>query len=152
MLAKPRDVNNIGFEPAAQPGRAGRGSRSNTLQAGLMRLGTKGTIMAHYLYQGAYTSDAVKTLIKKPTNRFEVVRRAVEKLGGRIEGAWFAFGEYDFVVILEMPDNVSAAALSLACAAGGAVHSGKTTPLLTQQEGVAAMKRAGTSGYLPPGK
>lgn len=108
--------------------------------------------MAHYLYQGAYTSDALKTLIKKPTNRFDIVRAAAEKLGGSIEGAWFSFGEYDFVVIVEMPDNVSAAAFSLACAAGGAVHSGKTTPLLSQQEGVAAMKRAATSGYRPPGK
>lgn len=108
--------------------------------------------MAHYLYQGAYTSEALKTLIKKPTNRFDVVRSAVEKLGGSIEGAWFSFGEYDFVVILEMPDNVSAAGLSLAFAAGGALKSGKTTPLLSQQEGLAAMKRAGTSGYQPPGK
>lgn len=108
--------------------------------------------MAHYLYQGAYSSEALKTLIKKPTNRFDVVRGAVEKLGGSIEGAWFAFGEYDFVVVLDMPDNVSAAALSLAFAAGGALKSGKTTPLLSQQEGVAAMKRAGNTGYRPPGK
>ena len=94
----------------------------------------------------------MKMLIKKPTNRFDVVRGAVEKLGGSIEGAWFAFGEYDFVVVLDMPDNVSAAALSLAFAAGGALKSGKTTPLLSQQEGVAAMKRAGNTGYKPPGK
>ena len=112
----------------------------------------KGNLMAHYLYQGAYSSEALKTLIKKPTNRFDVVRGAVEKLGGSIEGAWFAFGEYDFVVVLDMPDNVSAAALSLAFAAGGALKSGKTTPLLSQQEGVAAMKRAGNTGYRPPGK
>jgi len=107
--------------------------------------------MAHYLYQGAYTSDALKTLIKKPLNRFDVVREVVEKLGGSIEGGWFSFGEYDVVLILEMPDNVSAAALSLAFAAGGAI-SGKTTPLLTQQEGIAAMKRAASSGYRPPVK
>jgi uncharacterized protein with GYD domain len=107
--------------------------------------------MAHYLYQGAYTSDALKTLIKKPTNRFDLVRGVAEKLGGSIEGGWFSFGEYDVVLILEMPDNVSAAALSLAFAAGGAI-SGKTIPLLSQQEGVAAMKRAATSGYKAPGK
>ena len=116
-----------------------------------MRLAKKGNVMAHYLYQGAYTSEALKTLLKKPTNRFDHVRGVVEKLGGSIEGGWFSFGEYDVVLIVEMPDNVSAAALSLAFAAGGAV-TGKTTPLLSQPEGVAAMKRAATAGYKPPGK
>jgi uncharacterized protein with GYD domain len=54
--------------------------------------------------------------------------------------------------ILEMPDNVSAAALSLAQMAGGALRSMKTTPLLELPEGLEAMKRAATSGYQPPGK
>src|SRR5260221_11553560 len=108
--------------------------------------------MAHYLYQGAYTPEALKVLIKKPINRFEVIRKTVEELGGKIDGGWFAFGEYDIVLLLEMPDNVSAAALSLAVAAGGAVHGGKTTPLMSMEEGVAAMKKAGTSSYRPPGK
>jgi len=51
-----------------------------------------------------------------------------------------------------MPDNVSAAALSLAQMAGGALRSMKTTPLLELPEGLEAMKRAATSGYQPPGK
>ncbi len=80
--------------------------------------------MDHYLYQGAYTSEAWKTLVKKPQNRIEVVRHAVEKLGGKIEGVWFAFGEYDVVLIVQMPDNVSAAAMSIAIAAGGALKEG----------------------------
>lgn len=108
--------------------------------------------MAYYLYQGAYSSEALKSLTKKPVNRVDVVRKAVEELGGTVEGGWFAFGEYDIVLLLQMPDNVSAAALSLAAAAGGAIRSGKTTPLMTIDEGLAAMKKAGTSGYKPPGK
>ena len=36
-----------------------------------------------------------------------------EGLGGRIESFYYAFGEYDFVVIAEFPDNVSAGALSV---------------------------------------
>jgi uncharacterized protein with GYD domain len=94
----------------------------------------------------------LKVLIKKPVNRFEVVRKNVEELGGKLVGGWFAFGEYDFLLILEMPDNVSVAALSLAIAAGGAIHRSKTTPLLTMEEGLEAMKKAGTSSYKPPGK
>ena len=106
--------------------------------------------MAYYLYQGAYTPAALKVLTKKPVNRFELVKKYVEKLGGSIEGAWFTFGDHDFLMILQMPDNVSVAALSLAVSAGGAIKNGKTTPLLTVTEGLAAMKRAGTSGYQPP--
>ncbi len=108
--------------------------------------------MAHYLFQGAYASESWKTLIKNPMHRFEAIRPAIEKLGGSIEGAWFAFGEYDFILIAEMPDNVSAAAFALAVAAGGSLKTFKTTPLMTPTEGVAAMKKAATSGYRPPGK
>jgi uncharacterized protein with GYD domain len=108
--------------------------------------------MAYYLYQGAYTAQALKALSKNPVNRFEVVRKTVEQLGGSLEGGWFAFGEYDFVLILRMPDNASAAALSLAVGAGGAVQRGKTTPLMTIDEGLSAFKKAGTSSYRPPGE
>lgn len=108
--------------------------------------------MAYYLYQGSYTADALKTLLKKPVNRFEVVRKSIEELGGSLEGAWFAFGEYDVVMVAQMPDNVSIAALSLAVAAGGAIQRGQTTPLMTMDEGLAAMKKAATSSYRPPGK
>ena len=64
-------------------------------------------------------------------------------------GSWFAFGEYDLVVVIEMPDNVSAAAWSLAIAAGGALKSVKTTPLMSIEEGLEALKKAPESGYKP---
>ena len=108
--------------------------------------------MAHYLFQGSYSSDSWKTLIKKPVNRFDAIRPAIEKLGGSIEGAWLAFGDYDIVLIAEMPDNVSAAAFALAVSAGGALKSFKTTALITPTEGLAAMKKAGNAGYRPPAK
>src|SRR5215468_3986508 len=108
--------------------------------------------MAHYMFQGSYTSEGWKTLVKNPVNRFEAVRPVIEKLGGSIEGAWFAFGDYDFVLVAKMPDDVSAAAFSLAASAGGAVRVSKTTTLLTAADGLAAMKKAGGSGYQPPGK
>ena|SRR6266487_3556531 len=108
--------------------------------------------MAYYMIQVAYAPEAVKTLIKKPHDRTKVVRAAVEKLGGRLEGFWYSFGPYDAVLIVEMPDNASAAALPLAAVAGGAIRAGATTPLLTVQEAIVAMKKAGKSGYRPPGK
>lgn len=107
--------------------------------------------MPHYLFQAAYTAEAWKSLTRKPQNRFEAVRPAIEKLGGKIEGFWFTFGDYDLVGIIQMPDNVSAAAFAVATAAGGALKSLKTTPLMSIEEGLAAMKRAGKAGYRPPG-
>ena len=61
-----------------------------------------------------------------------------------------AFGEYDAVVMAEMPDNAAAAALSVAASAGGAFKSIKTTPLMSVQEGMEAMRKAGRSAYRPP--
>ncbi|TMP99645.1 MAG: GYD domain-containing protein [Verrucomicrobia bacterium] len=106
--------------------------------------------MAYYLIQAAYAADAWAALVKKPQNRVEAIRPAVEKLGGRIEGAWFCFGDYDIVLICRMPDNLSAAAFSVAAAAGGALRALKTTPLLTTEEGLEVMKKAGGVGYRPP--
>jgi uncharacterized protein with GYD domain len=106
--------------------------------------------MPYYLVQVAYTPEACAALIKKPQNRMDVVRPAIEKLGGRLEGAWMAFGEYDWVLVAQMPDNVSAAALSMAITAGGALKACKTTPLMTLEEGVEAMRKASGTGYRPP--
>ena len=106
--------------------------------------------MAHFLLQGAYTAEAWSALVNNPQDRSVAIRPAVEKLGGSIKSVWFAFGEYDVVLIMEMPDNVSAAAFSLAVAAGGAFKAHTTTPLMTIEEGVEAMRRAGGAGYQPP--
>ena len=107
--------------------------------------------MAYFLLQGASTSESWKNLVNNPADRVEVVRPIIEKLGGTVEGAWFAFGDYDVVLVMQMPDNVSAAAFSLAIAASGAFETHKTTPLMTIADGVEAMKKAGGAGYQPPG-
>src|SRR5438874_8359726 len=103
--------------------------------------------MAYYLMEVGYAPEAWKTLLKKPEDRTKAIRPVIEKLGGSLEGAWFAFGDYDLVIIAQMPDNVSAAAFSLAAAAGGALRSIKTTPLMEITEGLGAMKRAAQCGY-----
>jgi uncharacterized protein with GYD domain len=105
--------------------------------------------MPSYLVQVSYSIDALASLVKKPQDRTEVVRKAIEKIGGSLEGLWFSFGDYDVVALIDMPDNSSAAAFALAVGAGGACRSVKTTPLLAVNEGLAAMKKAGSSGYKP---
>jgi uncharacterized protein with GYD domain len=105
--------------------------------------------MPQFLHQVAYTSDAWKALIAHPQDRIDAVRSAIEKLGGKLLHGWFAFGDYDVVAITEMPDNVSAAAIAIAFAGGGACKSVQTTPLLNQQEAMAAMRKASECGYRP---
>jgi uncharacterized protein with GYD domain len=106
--------------------------------------------MPHYLHQVAYSTEGWSAIIAQPQDRLNIVRSAIEKLGGKLVHGWFAFGDYDVVAITEMPDNVGAAALSIAFAGGGACKSVHTTPLMSQEEAMRAMKMAGDSGYRPP--
>ena len=103
--------------------------------------------MPFFLHQVSYTSDALARLIANPHDRFEAVRSPIEKLGGKIKDSYFAFGEHDAILITEMPDNVSAAAIALAFAAGGALRNCQTTALMTNTEALDAMRKAGTCGY-----
>jgi uncharacterized protein with GYD domain len=106
--------------------------------------------MAHYLLQVTYAPEAWAALVDEPQSRTEAVQPAVEQLGGTVHSTWLAFGEYDVISILELPDNVRAAALSMAISAGGAVTAIKTTPLMTWEEGVEAMREAAQAAYQPP--
>src|ERR1700732_3423051 len=103
--------------------------------------------MPHYLHQVAYSIEGWKALFKKPQNRIDAVRPAIEKLGGTIESAWFTFGDYYVVLIVLRPSNVDARAISIALAPGAACKAVKTNPLLTVEEAVKAMKKAAGSEY-----
>ena len=107
--------------------------------------------MPRYLAQVAYTADAWKTQIGHPVDPHDRVGPAVAALGGSIECIYYAFGEYDVVAIFDLPDNASAAALALAVGSTGAISKYHTTPLLTIDEGLAAMGKAASTGYRPPG-
>ena len=102
--------------------------------------------MATYLLQLSYTPSAWAALVSNPQDRFEVVRRPIEKLGGKHLHGWLAFGEDDVIAIVDMPDNVAVAALAMAC------KNVRTTPLISIQEGIAAMKKAAECGYKPAQK
>ena len=106
--------------------------------------------MPYYLMQLTYTPEAWSTQVRNPQNRIEAVRPVVEQAGGSIECAYFAFGEYDLVTIVQVPDNVTAASLSLAFTTGGAIKAIKTTPLMTIDDGMEAMRRASGTSYRPP--
>jgi uncharacterized protein with GYD domain len=103
--------------------------------------------MPSYMVQVSYTPEAVAALLKKPQDRTVIVSKAAQKLGGSIKGAWLAFGDYDTIVVVDLPDNTTAAAFAMAISAGGSCKSVKTTSLLSVEEGIAAMKKASGTGY-----
>src|SRR6476661_2840887 len=70
--------------------------------------------MASYLFEVAYTPAALAALVADPQDRVKVVGAVIKKLGGKLTGFWFSFGDSDIIGIIEMPDNVSMAALSMA--------------------------------------
>jgi uncharacterized protein with GYD domain len=101
-------------------------------------------VMPLYLYQGAYTSQSWAAQLKNPQNRIESVgRQACEAVGGKYVGGWYSFGEYDIVLIADVPNNESMAAIAIAVGAGGGVKASKTTPLMTGAQAVEAIKKAG---------
>lgn len=106
--------------------------------------------MAYYLMQAAYTNEAWLNMVESPQDRLAAVQQAIESLGGKLVGGWLTFGEYDVVLVLDMPDNVSAAAFSITAMAGGALRATKTTPMMTFEEGIEAMKKEATVRYRPP--
>src|SRR5919112_6701550 len=107
-------------------------------------------LMPYYLVQAAFTKELIESLDEHPHNRLEEVRPVYEELGITIREGFLAFGEYDVVLLCEAPDNVHMAAIAMAVTAGGAITHYKTTPLLTLDEGVEAMRLAGGSSYTPP--
>jgi uncharacterized protein with GYD domain len=103
--------------------------------------------MPYFCHQVSYTKEVWARLMANPQDRIEAVRAPIEKLGGRLETAFFAFGPFDVIAITEMPDSISAAAIAIAFAAGGAVANIQTTPLMTAAQTVEALRKASTCGY-----
>jgi uncharacterized protein with GYD domain len=90
--------------------------------------------MPKYLSLGSYTVDGIRGVLQEGgTGRRKAVQAAIEAMGGKMEAYYFAFGEHDVVVISDLPDNVTAAALAIGIGSTGTV-SLKTTVLITPEE------------------
>jgi len=108
--------------------------------------------MAKYLIEAAYSHEGLKGLVKDGgSGRRAAVEAAAKALGGRVESIYYGFGTSDVYVIVEAPDNVSAAALALAVGVTGALAHYKTTVLLTTDEVDQAAKKSAGTGYRAPG-
>jgi uncharacterized protein with GYD domain len=105
--------------------------------------------MPMFLFQASYAPEGVAGIRSDGgSKRRDVVAHLAESLGGRLESFHFAFGDRDAHVIVELPDNESAAAVALTVNATGAV-SVNTVALLTPEEIDAAANRS--VEYTPPG-
>jgi uncharacterized protein with GYD domain len=110
--------------------------------------------MPHYMIQGAYSSETWAAMVKNPEDRSGPVKALMESMGGKLESLHFCFGADDFVCIGEVPDNVTAAAMSIAICSSKAFSNVRSTPLLTSRDMLEAVKRAGKAagGYKVPGR
>jgi uncharacterized protein with GYD domain len=97
------------------------------------------------MIQFSYNSDTVAKLVKNPEDRSIAVRKLLEKLGGKLLAFYYCYGEYDGVIIADMPDNTTGLAATMVSFAGGGTAKIKTTILIPIEEAMDAMKKA--SGF-----
>ncbi|HYY33982.1 MAG TPA: GYD domain-containing protein [Gaiellaceae bacterium] len=107
--------------------------------------------MPLYLTKFSYTPETWARLIRNPEDRRKAAQSYIESVGGTLQGFWYGFGSHDGYTLWEAPDNVSMAAVALAIGAGGALSSMDTAVLLTVDETLEALGKAGQIGYQPPG-
>ena len=110
--------------------------------------------MTLYITQGNYTGQAIEAMTAAPEDREKVVAKLIEKAGGKLHAMYLTFGEHDFMLIAEAPNEMVVSAAILAAAAGGSLKNLKTTVAMTTKDGVKAFKHAGelAKSYRGPGK
>ncbi len=105
--------------------------------------------MPKYLAQVNYVGEGIKGLLKEGgSSRRAAIEKLFGSVGAKVEALYYAFGDIDLFIIIDAPDNVTAAALSLTVNAAGAATT-KVTVLLTPEDIDAAAKKTPT--YRPPG-
>ena len=109
--------------------------------------------MAKYAFIGGYTTETWAKFIENPGDREGPVRRTVEAAGGKLETLYWSFGEDDYLVIMQFPDDVAAAALAVAVGSSGALRNTRTIKLIEadQLQQVLQKAKAVAGVYVPPG-
>jgi uncharacterized protein with GYD domain len=107
-------------------------------------------IMALYMIQGTYTAEAWAAMAKNPQDRRSPIREVAQKLGGRLIDIYYCFGEYDVIVLAELPDDNAALTTAIAGITPGHLKAYKTTKLFTVEETMEAMRKAGSLTFQGP--
>ena len=106
--------------------------------------------MPQYMLQFAYTAQTWASLTKNPVDRSDAIRGLAEKLGGRFVSLAYTMGEFDGIVTVDAPDDITAMSIIVAAIGPGHLRSTKTTRLYTPQEMLQVMKKAGGVKYSAP--
>jgi len=106
-----------------------------------------------YLYLASYTTDAWKGMIESPPDRAGAVTKLAESVGGSLDSIFWSFGDFDIVVVADLPDETAAGALSVAVTSAGRVTNLRTHRLITMEEAPALLATARTAlgAYQRPG-
>jgi uncharacterized protein with GYD domain len=107
--------------------------------------------MPKFLYTVQYSSEGLSGLAADgAAKRQRDVKGAVKSLGGKVEAFYFCLGSDDAILVVDLPDEASAAAVSFAVCTTGLVTL-QTTRLLTMEEADQAIEKAKGMRYRPPG-
>jgi uncharacterized protein with GYD domain len=109
--------------------------------------------MGKYAILGGYTAEAWGKMIENPGTRTAAVSKLIEAVGGKLEQVYWSFGEDDFLVIAEAPDDLAAGAAAVAAGSSGSLRNVRTIRLFTQEEGQKLLEKAKAAKavYAPPG-
>lgn len=99
--------------------------------------------MSTYILRGKYSSEAIKGMISSPEDREAAITKVAEKAGGKLLSYYLTFGDDDWLVVIDCPNNEAALSIAAVAAAGGSVSDTKTTVAMTTKEAMAAFKAAG---------
>jgi uncharacterized protein with GYD domain len=106
--------------------------------------------MAFYMTQFSYTPEAWSALAKNPTNRRETIDKVFQAVGGRLIELYYCLGEYDGVLIIEAPDDSAIVSALVAVVGAGHAKSIKTTKLLSADQMVESLRKAGSISFSGP--
>ena len=107
--------------------------------------------MPLFMIEFGYTPDTWAGLVKSPENREESVARILEDAGATLHNIWFSFGDNDGFALIEAPDTITAGGLAIAIASSGSFRKFETHVLMTQDEMLEALAKAGDVAYVAPG-
>ena len=98
--------------------------------------------MALYMYKFNYSPETWKTLTKEPEDRRIAVSKLLEKLGGKLLHLFYAFDDFDGILVFEAPDNMAAQTAMIAIFSPGHINSMRPTQLFTVEEMMGGMRQA----------
>lgn len=110
--------------------------------------------MAKYAIFFSYSSDTWARMIKSPGDRTAAIRQLTDSVGGTLDAAYWMFGAHDGIVVVDVPDSIRAAALSVAVGSTGSFKHLETHELFTQEQLGQMLSHAkdATQLYQPPGQ